>query len=109
MLSHLVTLKEGLTATSVGVAGAALGSWSTAAKRVIHCLEQKAVSLQCAEMQVLAMLRLFQLSMWLTDALRAFFHIFPFSCRGLRTAFESPDILISSVLPEAALCLYLGY
>lgn len=84
----------------MGVAGAALGSWSTAANRVIHCLEQKAVSLQCAEMQVLAMLRLFQLSMWLTDALRAFFHIFPFSCRGLRTAFESPDILISCFLRQ---------
>lgn len=76
MLSHLVTLKEGPTETSVGVAGAALGSWSTAANRVIHCLEQKAVSLQGAEMQVLAMLRLFQLSMWLTDALRVFFSIY---------------------------------
>lgn len=60
-------------------------------------------------MQVVAMLRLFQLSMWLTDDTRDFFHIFPFSCRRLKTAFESPDILISSVLSEAALCLSLGY
>ena len=77
---------------------------------MIHCLEEKAISLQCAKMEIVSTFRLFQLSVGLTDAIRAFFHTFSFSCRRLETAFESPDILISSVLSTvAALCLYLVY
>jgi len=61
-------------------------------------------------MQVVSPFRLFLLSVGLTGAIRALFCIFSYSCGRLETAFESPDILISSVLcTVAALCLYLKY
>lgn len=53
--------------------GVARAARCTATDGVIHCLEQKAVSLQCAEMQVASTFRLFQLNVGLTDAIRALF------------------------------------